>query len=173
MSYSCMPNIAARFSGHKQRLEREETCQKKCNCRVKAQCPMDGHCQTSGIVYEARVNTEQDEAKQYIGLAETSFKVRYANHKTSFHNEKYRNSTELSKHLWNLRDTHKMYLITWSIKERARPCNCATKRCNLCLAVKNSIITANKNETLNKRCELVSKCRHANKYKLSNLTGVT
>ena len=108
-----MPYVAARISGlNKQQLEKEETCQKKCNCRVKAKCLLNGLCQTSGIVYEARVSTEQDEAKKYIGLAETSFKVRYANHKTSFHNEKYRNSTELSKHLWNLCDTHKKYHIT-------------------------------------------------------------
>ena len=168
-----MSNIAARISGHnKQQLEKE-TCQKKCNCRVKAQCPLDGLCQTSGIVYEARVSTEQDEAKKYSGLAETSFKVRYGNHKTSFHNEKYRNSTELSKHLWNRCDTHKKYHVTWSIKERARPYNCATKSCNLCLAEKNRITTANKNETPNKRCERVSKCRHANKHKLSNITGLT
>ena len=33
-----------------------------------------------------------------IGLAETSFKVINANPKLSFHNEKYRNSTDLSKH---------------------------------------------------------------------------
>ena len=69
-----MPNVAARISGHnKEQLEKEEMCLKKCNCRVKSQCPLDGLCQTSGIVYKARVNTEQDEAKKYIGLAETSF----------------------------------------------------------------------------------------------------
>ena len=112
-----MPNVAARISGrNKQQLEMEETCQKKCYCRVKAHGPLDGLCQTSGIVYEARVNTEQDEAKQYIGLG-----VRYANHKTSFHTEKYRNSTELSKHLWNLCDAHNKYHVTWSIRSELGP----------------------------------------------------
>ena len=82
-----MPSIAAKTSGHeKQQLEKEETCQKKCNCKIKAQCSLDGLCQTSGIVYEATVSTEQDDAKKCICLAETSFKVSYANHKTLLNN---------------------------------------------------------------------------------------
>ena len=84
-----MPCIAAKTSGHnKQQLEKEETetWQKKCNCIIKAQCSLDGLCQTSGIVYEATVSTVQDDAKKYICLAETSFKVSYANHKTLFNN---------------------------------------------------------------------------------------
>ena len=116
VSYTRMPKVAARIRRHhKQQLEKEDTYQKKCNCRVKAQYPSDNHCKTSAIVYEARVDTEQDEAQHYIGLADTSFEVGYANHKTSFYNEKYRNSTELSKHLWYLCDTHKRYHVTWSI----------------------------------------------------------
>ena len=41
----------------------------------------------SDLPIHTRVNTEQDEAKHYIGLAETSFKVRYANRETSVYNE--------------------------------------------------------------------------------------
>ena len=89
---SCMPSIAAKIRGHKkkQQLEQEETetFQKKCNCIMEAQCSLDGLCQTSGIVYEATVSTEQDDANKCICLAETSLKVSYASHKTSFDNEK-------------------------------------------------------------------------------------
>ena len=41
---------------------------------------------------------KEGDAKKYIGSAETSFKVRYANPNLSFQNEKYRNSSDLSKH---------------------------------------------------------------------------
>ena len=63
----------------------------------------------------------EGDTKKYIGLAETSFKVRYANPKLSFHYEKYRSSTDLSKHFWNLSATHKTFHVTRRNKERARP----------------------------------------------------
>ena len=44
-----------------------------------------------------------------------------------------------------------------------------TKSCMLCLHEKFEILTyPNQDELLNKRSELVSKCRHINKYLLSN-----
>ena len=46
------------------------------------------------------------------------------------------------------------------------PYNPATKRCNLCLAEKYHIMKAPRTITLNKRSELISKCRHKDKYKL-------
>ena len=38
------------------------------------------------------------------GLAESDFKTRYRNHTASFCHAKHRNSTELSKHIWTLKD---------------------------------------------------------------------
>ena len=66
---------------------------------------------------------KEGDAKKYIGLAETSFKVRYANSKLSFHNEKYRDSTDLSKHFWNLSDTHKTFHVTSSELGPTQLCN--------------------------------------------------
>ena len=43
-----------------------------------------------------------------------------------------------------------------------------SKRCNLCLTEKLAIIEGEPNKILNKRAELVSKCRHENKFYLSN-----
>ena len=52
------------------------------------------------------------------------------------------------------------------------PQSCAysheTKRCNLCLAEKVAIITADKTRSLNRRTELVSQCRHQSKFHLCN-----
>ena len=51
---------------------------------------------------------------------------------------------------------------------RAAPYSNISKRCNLCLAEKLEIAWAIKTRSLNKRSELVSKCRHENKFYLCN-----
>ena len=78
-------------------------------------------------------------------------------------------STELSKFIWLLKDNNTDFKIKWSILTSAAAyCN-KSKRCNLCLAEKFFIIKAEKSTLLNKRSELVSKCRHENKFYLMNL----
>ena len=86
----------------------------------------------------------------------------------SIRHEKYGNSTELSKYVWQLKKEGEEFKITWSINRRAQAYSNTTKRCNLCLTEKLSIINADKTTTLNKRTELVSKCRHQNKYYLAH-----
>ena len=105
----------------------------------------------------------------YIGAAE-HFKDRYRNHTKSFRHEVYRKDTELSKHIWKLIDKKINYKIEWKILKRTSGYNKVSKVCNLCLSEKFEIFKfKNKNALLNKRSELVSKCRHENKYLLSNL----
>ena len=104
----------------------------------------------------------------YIGLTEGTFKQRYNQHTLSLRNKKYANSTELSKHIWILKDNKIEYTINWSILTTAAAYNNKTKRCNLCSAEKFYIIKADNSTLLNKRSELISKCRHENKYYLSN-----
>ena len=59
------------------------------------------------VVYNANVITESDTTgKNYIGLTEGTFKQRYTQHKLSFRNRNYSNSTELSKHIWTLKDNN-------------------------------------------------------------------
>ena len=50
-----------------------------------------------------------NEEKTYIGLTATSFKARYMNHKASFNNRAKSNQTELSKHIWKLKDDGSPY----------------------------------------------------------------
>ena len=68
----------------------------------------------SEVVYQATVSTG-DEKETYIGLTATQFKARYRNHLMSFRHEKRRNETELSKHLWQLKEANKAFNITWKI----------------------------------------------------------
>ena len=46
-----------------------------------------------------------------------------------------------------------------------------TKRYNLCFSEKLCILKANKSNVLNKRSELISKCRHRNKFYIKNYKG--
>ena len=104
-----------------------------------------------------------------IGICSTVFKDRYRNHTKSFNNERYKTETELSKEVVALKDKNGTPKISWSIYGRFSPYNPESKRCDLCLNKKVEITMHKENNILKKRCELVSKCHHQNKYKLSNL----
>ena len=49
---------------------------------------------------------------------------------------------------------------------KAHPNICGTRKCDLCLCDKLMMARANSASLLNKRDELVSKCRHMNKFTL-------
>ena len=117
----------------------------------------------------ANVTTESDTTgKNYIGLTEGTFKQRYTQHKLSFRNRNYSNSTELSKHIWTLKDNNTNFTINWSILATAPAYSYKSKRCHLCLTEKLYLIRAKKPSLLKKRSELISKCRHENKFYLAN-----
>lgn len=175
ISYSCMPNVKAIIEGNNRKLlsnnpgnNEDHITEKKCSCPKNAKCPLDGECLTKDIVYRAVV-TCGGTVETYVGLTATSFKSRYANHKASFKTESKRNATELSKHIWDLKDNNLDYAIKWNILCRASHYSNSTKRCNLCIAEKFFILCKPRNATLNKRNELVSKCRHKGKFLLGNV----
>ena len=148
-------------------LSKKETESKntKCNCRDKAKCPLKGNCLAEGIIYQANVTTtDGTNTKQYIGMAANSFKQRYSNHLKSFRNEKYAKQMELSKHIWDLKRKNMPFSLTWSVLNRAATYSARGKRCNLCLEEKLMILKADKRNSLNKRAEIISKCRHKNRF---------
>ena len=114
LSYSCLPNIKNTIDSHnKAQLKKSDTEAKKdCNCRNKANCPLKGNCREHNIVYQATVTTRENDnnrtrkknTESYVGLTETEFKLRFANHKQSFTNPRLQNATELSKHIWSLKE---------------------------------------------------------------------
>lgn len=170
LSYSCMPNMSSIITKHNKQLLNNKLNQsnRTCNCRSKPDCPLDGHCLASCIVYKAVLKT-QDETLTYFGASEGEFKTRFNNHKKSFKTVKYKNETELSKKIWSLKENAMEYNLLWSIEARAFPYSCGTRRCDLCITEKVCILRANTNGLLNKRTELLSKCRHRNKYLLGRL----
>ena len=169
LSYSCMPNMAAIIKSHNKAILNETLAKpsatKSCNCRNRDQCPLEGNCLEKCLVYKAVVKTEKS-TKSYIGCCETAFKTRYSNHKLSFSKKTYSTRTALSKHIWNLKENNSEFKISWSVIAQVSPNFCKGKRCNLCLTEKLLINKCMNEDLLNTRDELLSKCRHKNKYKL-------
>lgn len=176
VSYSCMPNIQQLISGHNKRLltgnnnnAEIDRIERTCNCRIAGDCPLSGECLAKSIIYQATVSTtDGNPAQSYIGLTETTFKARYANHKASFRHSGKRHSTELSKHIWHLKDNSIDFTLSWKIIKRAAAYSPSNNKCSLCNWEKYFIIFTPHQATLNKRNELASICRHASKYLLCN-----
>jgi hypothetical protein len=177
VSYCCTPNIKSTIDGHnKTQLQNTTERVASCNCRDKNKCPLDGECRRSGIVYQATVQSQElatDGAvtvvtEKYVGLTDTEFKKRLANHKQSFTKSNLKYATELSKYVWTLKNRNKEYIINWKILDKARAYTNKTKKCNLCVLEKYYIICHPEKSTLNQRCGLVSSCRHSSKFLLNN-----
>ena len=49
------------------------------------------------------------------GVSVTPFKERSRNHKKEFAHKKYRNSTEFSKYVWQLKDANIAPTVTWKV----------------------------------------------------------
>ena len=132
---------------------------------------MQGKCLTPSVIYRAEVKTaDEDNSKLYIGLTELPFKSRYYVHQQSFRDAKHKYSTELSRHVWELKQKKEEPIITWSIAGKAHSYDNGTKRCDLCITKKLFIINSDKGRLLNRRSELLSKFRHQNKFNLANFT---
>ena len=173
LSYSCMPNMKSIISSHNKALlsdyhrSQTQTNEKECNGRKKDQCPLDRKCLTQNVVYQATVST-QSSSETYVGLA-TNFKEPYRNHTASFRHQSKRNETELSKHIWALKDNKKPFNIKWRIIKQCRLYSNVSNKCNLCLFEKFVIICRKNLCSLNKRNELASLCPQRNRYLLKNL----
>ena len=131
-------------------------------------CPLDGACLTNNVVYKATVTTAPGDTRVYIGMTEHSFKMRFNNHKVFFKHRKHLHDTVLSKYIWDLKFSDTDVSIKWSIVTRARSYRGNPSRCYLCLMEKLCILSADKSTLLNKRSELITKCRHENKFYAAN-----
>ena len=167
LSYSCMNNMGNIIKAHNRILTATDNQpEDKCNCRNKDNCPLPGKYTTQNVTYEATVTTPNN-SKKYIGLTANSFKTRYTAHKATFTKREKENSTELSKHILKLKDQNIPFETLWRILKHAQPYTPSTKRCNLCSWEKYYITTAEKDNILNSRSELISTCRHRRKFLLS------
>ena len=120
-------------------------------------------------LYEATITSSLSGygEKVYFGISEPKFKSRFGPHKTSFNNRKYGNSTKLAEEVWKVKDRGGEYNINWRIIKHFPGYNPVSKRCMLCLSEKLHIAEYDGGNMLNTRDELVSKCRHQNKFLLT------
>ena len=125
--------------------------------------PQEIHCISTTVT-----SGDSKPDKTYVGPTENTFKTRLANHKASFNNPIRRTSTELSKHVWNLKDSNINFRITWIILKRAIAYKPSSKGCNLCLWEKYFITCKPHLTTINKRNELVTLFRLTDKFLLKN-----
>ena len=144
-----------------------------CNCTDKTSCPLKGTCQYKNLIYSCTFSTPdlKQNHPHYIGLTEHTFKDRLYKDNNSFKYESRRNSTELSNFIWGKRKEKINVDLDWIILDKAKPYPPASKKCMLCLTEKYHIIFSTKN-LLNKRNELVTKCRHENKFYLVNYKDI-
>ena len=155
-----MKNLNSIISSHnKSLLEKPKQESRLCNCRNKTNSPLQGKCLKPNIIYHATAKCKED-TKFYIGLSERPFKERYRNHIKDFNNIQYMNSTELTKYVWKLKEENKNCTVNREILKRnySVPNN---GKCRLYLYDRQFIIDSIHNQNLlNKKSDLISKCRH-------------
>ena len=138
-----------------------------CNCRKKDSCPLNGECLTTKVIYRADVlNEANNDQTFFLGLAERTFKERYSNPKQDVKYIKYQYNTELTKYIRNLKNNSIKYNIRWKVVDKVYG-NANSTMLRLCLTEKHWIINhINDNNILNKKSELVNKCRHLKMFLL-------
>ena len=75
-------------------------------------------------------------------MTEHEFKTRCNNQRLSFKDRKHWHDTVLSKHIWDLKDGDIDYEINWPIIKKASAYKGNPSRCNIYVAEKNCILTA-------------------------------
>ena len=170
VSYSCMPNMKAVINKHNKKIlaSQPANIERTCNCMNKNNCPMNNNCLATNVIYEATIRSDLPnyKEKKYIGLCESTFKKRFANHKSSFNHQRYKNSTSLSVELWKVKELNGNPDVSWRIIRKAKAYTPETKHCALCLNEKYEIANYPEENLLNKRTEIISKCRHRRKHLL-------
>ena len=131
-------------------------------------CPVEGKCQTRCVVYQATVDTgDNNPPETYTGLTSRRFKDRLYEHRSDFNNQD-REGTSLSDHIWDLKNANTPYKISWKIVSKCAHFNPTTRSCPLCLREKFFIMFRPGGATLNSRSEIFATCRHRLKPLLGN-----
>ena len=171
-----MPNLKSLINSHNQNILRDQpqSTPETCNCLKKEHCPMNGFCLTKCLLYYATITYDKENyTKLYKRISETTFKKRYGNHKKSFNVPTYKNDTNLSTEYWALKAKQLNPKVSWQIKRTYNSYNPISRRYNLCPNEKLEILDDQDKNFLNKRSEVISHCRHQNKFKLKTLASNT
>ena len=177
VGYSCLPNMKSKINQHNKRILAtspipiDEESDRTCSCPRITDCPLENKCLDKEILYSAEVTSDIRgyEKKTYKGICATTFKERLRNHTKAFNHDKYKTDSELSKEVWAIKEKGGTFKVTWK-KEANHPAyRPEIGRCRLCEHEKLVIALHDEKNFLNKRNEIVSRCRHRWKFKLENL----
>ena len=170
-----MPNIKSKISTYNKNILNKPVNQNtwKFNCVNKNTCPLNGYCLLENILYIATIKSDKKnyQPRNYKEISEKTFEKRYKNHKKSSNVNRYKNDMKLSVEHWNLKAGNYNPKVTWAVKNQFSAYNPHSKRCSLCLNEKFEILEDKEKNLLNEKSEVMSKCRHQNKYMLWTLTS--
>ena len=159
-------------SYNKKDLPQNRPCQneRKCNCIRKELCPLNGNCQAWKYCVRNQhhmqsTNLRREDLYRYSRNYIT-IKDRYSNHKISFNLAAHRHDTKFSKEFWKIKCRNSVPKIKSRILRKSSRFNRSSLRCNLCLNEKLEIVLFKGSKILNRRTELISKCRYVNKHTL-------
>ena len=174
ISYSCMRNIKSVVNVHNKSVmkEQSQTNTRTCSCPRNTTCPLNGECLSTNTLYAGTItsNIPNYGEKEYAGLSAPPWKQRLGNHTLSFNDRQYA-KCEIAKEVWRIKDEGGVFKIVWRIIGHAPAYTPVSKKCSLCLSEKLYIAENINNNLINHRDELISKCRHRNKYALSLLSS--
>ena len=172
LSYSTMPNMSQHIAAHNKKVlknaeGRQDPVSYGCNCEGGVEsCPLEGECKVPNLVYKAEVEAG-GESRFYIGQTAITFKKRYRLHKSNTKLGK-KKSTALTRHLVELEEKGIVPdRVKWSKVQIVKPRQRGQKVCQLCLSEKTNIAVGGVG-ILNKRGEVMTRCRHQDRLMLIN-----
>ena len=138
-----------------------------CDCAEKGEeCPLDGECHLTSIVYKADVEVGSI-VKSYIGQTKNTFRERLSGHNSNIRLGK--KNTTLSTYITELkRRGTTPDSIKWSKVKQVQPRRKGEKICRLCNTEKTQIVIGDPDVLLNKRHEIMQRCRHRDNLVLTN-----
>ena len=175
ISYRTTPNIQQIIVAHNRKIlnSKKDKQEDACTCRANS-CPVQGKCKQEGTIYQATVKhispeTRQEVIQTYVGLAATTFYKRHQNHKTTLKLRDHETKSELSKHIWQLKDKKISYDLSWKIMDRAMKFTPISKTCKLCTLERYYLICRKESYSLNKNIEFGDECLHKRFLRLSTV----
>ena len=105
----------------------------------------------------------------YLGRTKPNWKLRLGNHIASFKHSGQRNSSGLSKYVWDLKELKRGFKIRWSLIARSSSYSPSLDICRLCLTGKHLLMQQPHLGTLNVEDEFYAACRHKTPLLLSKL----
>ena len=172
VSYSTTSNMKKIFAGHNSAVlknleDSNTTGDDQCDCAQKGEeCPLNGECHLTSLVYKADVEVGNT-SKSYIGQTKKTFRERWTGHNSNI--RLCKNSTTLSTYIAELKKKGvEPDSIKWSKLKQVQPRRKGEKICRLCNTEKTNIVIEDPEVLLNKRHEIMQRCRHRDDLVLTN-----